>query len=652
MEISKNLLNNICDECGLPKIIYSYEIKDKDSDSEKIYIKLICQNYEHKIIDEIEFEEYNNFIKKDNNKKYICKKCNKNINKNSIPFYCYTCKKIICSNCNNSSEKGHNIFKYDDELQNGNKCLIHCNNNNIYFYCLECKKNMCEICMKEDSNHFHNNQIQKINNLKSKMNDKIRDIKKEQEEILKKINIIKQKKFFNEFLINQYHNNVNFLNNVNIFNNSILENSSNNRDEIINNYDNNSSFHKEFFINKDKSQKEIHNKINNNEINIIYHDENFDNESVRVSKECRNIQEKSKGVVILTNNISNLNLLLKYIKKINSKSKFFLVVNGRSAEKTINFIKDNDYSSLFINGFIFTSNKKNKAIIEIKEKNSDLIKEIFDKGDLLVKYIQSCSQNINEDNERFLINSLIDIKLYNIEYYKLSNELYNYYGDESEKVFNDNLLLIKNFIENDKDLIKDLKNDLKNSFEIFSELRNKNYEKIIKYYLKNSRFQNFFNFLLKKKDISIYKKLGYFAGNFIYCLMKFGKPVNMENNFYFGKPMIIIEILEFLKNVNNKITIPFFLSITTKKELVEICSKRNISKEKRKEKDIYSVIITLNYLYSQTKKPCVYEVKDLSENPNEKENILLPFTFLKLNKIEIDSDNYIADIELEIIGKK
>ena len=31
---------------------------------------------------------------------------------------------------------------------------------------------------------------------------------------------------------------------------------------------------------------------------------------------------------------------------------------------------------------------------------------------------------------------------------------------------------------------------------------------------------------------------------------------------------------------------------------------------------------------------------------------MLPFTFYKLDKIIIDCDNYISDIELKIIGKK
>ena len=79
-----------------------------------------------------------------------------------------------------------------------------------------------------------------------------------------------------------------------------------------------------------------------------------------------------------------------------------------------------------------------------------------------------------------------------------------------------------------------------------------------------------------------------------------------------------------------------------------------MSKEERQkeDKDKYSVIMTINYPYKKEYEPSIYKVKDLSYFPNEEEHILLPFTFLKLSKINIDSDNYIADIDLEVIGKR
>ena len=105
----------------------------------------------------------------------------------------------------------------------------------------------------------------------------------------------------------------------------------------------------------------------------------------------------------------------------------------------------------------------------------------------------------------------------------------------------------------------------------------------------------------------------------------------------------IIELLEFLKNFYHKVTFPYFFSMTTKKYLAEITSKRNIALNERNEQDLFSVIFT----YIHDNSSCVIEVKDLSEYPEEEEYILLPFSFFFVSKINIDTKNYMADIELK-----
>ena len=89
-----------------------------------------------------------------------------------------------------------------------------------------------------------------------------------------------------------------------------------------------------------------------------------------------------------------------------------------------------------------------------------------------------------------------------------------------------------------------------------------------------------------------------------------------------------------------------------KNEFAEMNSKRNSSYQDRKQKEIYSVILKIDYLYDHSYVPSVFDLKDLLPYPTEENFILLPFTFLYLKKINIDSNQFIADIELEIIGKK
>jgi hypothetical protein len=119
-------------------------------------------------------------------------------------------------------------------------------------------------------------------------------------------------------------------------------------------------------------------------------------------------------------------------------------------------------------------------------------------------------------NEKLNINTLINYDSYKDCYKDLHKELSIYYGDETEKVFSDNFLIIKDFIEKGQ---FPKKKKLINDFKIFSELKNKNYEAIIKYYLKNYNFEKCLFFLLNTKDINIYKKIGFFAGNLMHCIV-------------------------------------------------------------------------------------------------------------------------------------
>ena len=123
-------------------------------------------------------------------------------------------------------------------------------------------------------------------------------------------------------------------------------------------------------------------------------------------------------------------------------------------------------------------------------------------------------------------------------------------------------------------------------------------------------------------------------------------------NFYRGIILNIVELLEFLKNRGLIIAFPDFLYLTNKIDFAENISKRKLSNIERKEKEFYSVIMKINYLFDNGYEPSVFNLKDLSDSPDEQEFILLPFTFLKLKSIRIDSSKYIADLELDILGKK
>ena len=246
---SGDLNKIICQECGLPLKVHSYEF-NKSDEGNKIIIKLFCQNLDHKKINEFNFEEYNLLVQECIDKSCQCKLC-QNVLYNTTetpPYYCYTCKRIICSEClKNKHEKEHtNCFKFEDLK---NKCLIHWDNKNeIKFYCIVCKKDMCINCLVENLEHTKAHDVKEINKykednvfinniqkIKNEQNNKIR----QKEILMKKLENLKNEIEFQNFLLNKQNNYFHLfydknINIKNINNNSIINNNLNNNEPIIN----------------------------------------------------------------------------------------------------------------------------------------------------------------------------------------------------------------------------------------------------------------------------------------------------------------------------------------------------------------------------------------------------------------------------------
>ena len=256
-----------------------------------------------------------------------------------------------------------------------------------------------------------------------------------------------------------------------------------------------------------------------------------------------------KCTIILTNDLNNLNLLIKYILKTNTNSKFVLIVNGSSAEETIAFIKkNNNYKSLFINSCIYTKNKDKYS--KVKENNSDFIESISIELKQVINFINNTFQNYKEKNEKFTINTLINFNNYNDEYFPLHKQISNFYGNESEKEFSTNFSNFLQFIKKEN-VSDEIKNEIINCFQSFSFINVKNYENKIISFLKYYDFAKYLNTLLNKKDLLIYENIGYFVGSLMNSLVQYGKEkgkgVNQGTIFYYGAQLSIIDVLEFLK---------------------------------------------------------------------------------------------------------
>ena len=406
----------------------------------------------------------------------------------------------------------------------------------------------------------------------------------------------------------------------------------------------------------ENAKKDENNKIKNGKVNsknIIYLDDNLKYENNGITQDCYQIQKITNCSLILLNDINNLTLLFQHLLKNNSKCKFIFIVNGAISEESISFIKSrNDYQSLFIGACIYTMNFEKYA--KVKQKNADFIFDVCTNLKSLIECILKTAENSKIENQKFYINSIINLYTYNDVYFKLHKELSNFYGDEKEKVFNSNYELIKKNLP--KELKEPEKEQLLSCFQTFKGIVKKKYEEIIVCYLKENYFSEYLNSILKTKNIDNYKNISYFVGNLMHSLVQYGeknkKSVDYAMTFYKGVQLNILDLMEFLKNKYLLITFQYFLSISSKKELAEMVSKRKMEVQERKEKQFYSVILKVDYTYDDGYKPSIIDLSELQPYPNEEKYIILPFTFLQLKKITIDSNNYLADIELEIVGKK
>ena len=342
------------------------------------------------------------------------------------------------------------------------------------------------------------------------------------------------------------------------------------------------------------------NNINEtNEINIIYYDANIKYQGKGIIDDCYKLMLDTNASIILVNDLPNLDLLFKNLQKNYPKSKFFFIVNGSSANNVINFIKTNNYNSLIINACIYTNALKKYA--SVKRDNPDFIGEICTKIDKISEFVKNEFKKGNIHNVKMYINSIINLKSYKNQYFPLHKELATFYGEETDKIFDSYFLVINDFITKSLNLSNDEKDNLINCFHIFSELQNKDYENIITCYLKDYSFSNFINSLLKEKDLKVYTKIGYFAGNLMHCIVEYGKKegkgIDSGFTFYKGMELSIIDLLEYLKNRNYNITFPYFFTMSDKKEFANLTSKRYKSNKERKAKELYSVIMEIKYLY-------------------------------------------------------
>ena len=168
-----------------------------------------------------------------------------------------------------------------------------------------------------------------------------------------------------------------------------------------------------------------------------------------------------------------------------------------------------------------------------------------------------------------------------------------------------------------------------------------------------------FNKCLYQFDFIAYEKTSYFLSGIMYSLDLFGdqqKNKTSKKKIYRGMRLNIINLLPYKNNVGKIIVFPSFTSTSMNLEVCKDFSGRkddsDESVEDRKSKKIFSVIFYISFDLKSNWFPNGIDVHGISGYGYEEEILFQPFTFFKITKVDINFDKNIADIDLEVIGRK
>ena len=354
-DMKKDLKHHICPKCHISHLITFKNYKINISD---------CGTKEHNEINLL-FDEYKNLLQ---DKTLICKECGKTDNNMHI---CYDCNnKILCEYCKKKHSIGHKIIQY--EYFNV-KCLIH--RKKLDSYCDNCKKNLCQSCESEYSSHHIIKFIDLKNQIDLGIQHKITDFKNEIDDIIVKLNKIKENIDYYLNLILDINDGVKYnkyLKNYYIFKNI----------EAINFYN------KEIIKDIDEVKKRKNIKEKFNKLNEIYDfmTTSRDN-SIPISDNSRNnipdnISTQSSLLLLNQNNTENtieLEIEMKFKYKIDKKLKEL-----KKLRLFGDIFKENNknFQIRFENQVSINNNLPNNNYIELKEDeldNSQNKDEVFEK---------------------------------------------------------------------------------------------------------------------------------------------------------------------------------------------------------------------------------------------------------------------------------
>ena len=332
---------------------------------------------------------------------------------------------------------------------------------------------------------------------------------------------------------------------------------------------------------------------------------------------------------------------------------FNIITSGASCKDLLKFIEENkEFDNCIKNICIFCwelekyQKYKNecKKICDVYKKTSDVI-DLF-----LIK-----TQIKNHYFKTKLITEEYYTKIYNSRHFEIAQ----FYGDLNPDIYRINIEKITEIIKRE-DEEKKLSGNQNKIIEGFSKFELKNDsqnsdELIIKEYL-NSSFSEYLNECLMNIDQELDESVAYFTSRLIFSLNSYAYKNNMfciedKKKIYSGIKLPYSKILSYEKVKDEIITFPHFISTTEDEFLAKNWARRGDSIELYNETLHFSVIFIITNIYNNNWISNAINIQNLSDYKGDKGILFLPFSFFRVKEVNVDINNYTADIHLETVGK-
>ena len=367
-------------------------------------------------------------------------------------------------------------------------------------------------------------------------------------------------------------------------------------------------------------------------INLIHYDKDLKNEEN--FEYYRYFNMKIIGSYCSFDNFEMFKLFLSKQIQIPFSVNYILMISGLESQRILKEFHNID----LLNQIIIFCHEINKYLFLKKEYNKiKLISNDFEEIVKTLRTIKFPKEDLNMDNH-LLITPLITYFDYKKVLYPIHRVL-AYFFDKKFYNFTKEYLEIAKIFINKSTIKADSKNKIINIMEKLKDSNNFPSD-CIKYY-SGEDLCYVFNKALRNFE-KFYIEMAYFIGPFYFGMFRYAlnhpeKQLKTKAQLFRDLTLDRLDLYSYQFSVNDIICFPSFTSTTLDKNLnFEITDNSNlINNDHIEEKSFVKMII-----YYDPKGKCEpqgIDISDVSQYSDEKEVLLFPFTFLKINKVEIHS---------------